>query len=117
MEGTVTTSIAGHSGLIVKNATIAIEGTSLSGTTNDAGYFKILDVPDGSYNLKVTAPHFQPFLHPVTVQANTIVDANLPELTPRITGDGNCDAQVDIYDAVKMMESIVGKIDSFDECQ
>ncbi len=60
VEGTVSLSIAGYDNLEVRNAIIALEGTSYSTTTAQDGTFALAALPSGTYTLTVSAPGMQP---------------------------------------------------------
>ncbi len=58
IKGSVT---ADDDGSPVRNATIRIDGTAFETTTSGDGHFSISDIPEGVYQLMVTAPGFDPY--------------------------------------------------------
>ena len=122
ITGQLKTSIAGHDDLTVNNATISLEGTTLTVNSDETGYFTFSGVPPNSYNLIIEAPSFEPLSKLITVGTDQLLIVETPLMTVntgsnRLIGDGNCDGKVDVYDAVKMVEAIAQKIDSFEECK
>ncbi|RIQ31190.1 PEGA domain-containing protein [Jiangella rhizosphaerae] len=56
VRGTVT---SGRDGAVVAGAQVGLTGTELTATTDEAGTFRLADVPGGTYELRVSAPgHF-----------------------------------------------------------
>ena len=57
----------------ITGASVSVVGTSMTGTTNENGYYAIDNVPVGTYNVRVNVIGFQP----VTI-TNQVVSAGLP---------------------------------------
>jgi outer membrane receptor protein involved in Fe transport len=75
-------SIAGRvtdkaTGQPIVGAMVALDGTSGSATSDEEGKYRILDVPAGSYVLRVRYIGYRPAMSPVTVGANTEVTADI----------------------------------------
>ncbi len=70
IEGTVR---GAQSGDPIAGARVTVVGTSLTGATNENGYYAIESVPVGTYNVRVNVIGFQP----VTI-TNQVVSAGLP---------------------------------------
>ena len=68
ISGQVNLTIAGYDDLNVKNATISLEGTNFSATTDENGSFELNGVSEGIYTMIVTAPNLVPFSLQVTVE-------------------------------------------------
>jgi len=70
IQGTIINSATGE---ILIGANVSILGTTLGAATTTDGTFEILDVPAGSYGLKVTYSGFQPFLENIDVIEDAVV--------------------------------------------
>ena len=57
----------------ISNATVTVLGTPLSTKTNESGQFTIT-VPEGSYDVRVSAPGFTPMVQPVEILSGQNVE-------------------------------------------
>src|SRR5262249_27871501 len=65
--GAVSGKITDDKGTPISFATVVLQGTQLGTDTKEDGSFEITNVPDGSYNLKVTSLGYDDINQPVTV--------------------------------------------------
>ncbi len=70
IEGTVRSAITGDP---LPNAQVSVVGRTLSATTNERGFYRISDVPPGTYSLRGAMVGYSP----ITV-TNVVVSAGLP---------------------------------------
>jgi TonB-dependent SusC/RagA subfamily outer membrane receptor len=61
----------------VKAAQVVIVGTRIGAFTNDAGQFRIPNVPDGAYQLRVSLIGMRPVTQPVTVSADATASVHV----------------------------------------
>ena len=89
ISGNVVIDIAGHTDLSVKKATVSLEGTSYTATTDSNGDFTIANVPPGTYTLMVTAQDLVPISQEITLP-----DVQPFDLRMRILVQGDLDQAV-----------------------
>ena len=87
ISGRVSIAIAGYPDLSVKNATVSLEGTSYTATTDSNGYFAIVGVDPGTYTLMVTSQDLVPISQGITVSQGQQLDISLPQMTVLNQGD------------------------------
>jgi hypothetical protein len=108
VSGRVTISIAGHNDLAVTNATVALEGTAHTTTTDSNGDFTIEDILPDTYTLVITSPS----LVPVKQEISLSLGQNL-QVTPMMTvykkGDVTGDGKTDLDDAVYVLQVTCGE--------
>lgn len=75
--GTVTGVVTDDSGYFVRGATVAVDGTNLSTTTDRDGRFRLDGVPDGSRRVTVDYLGYSPVSQIVTVAGDTAADVAL----------------------------------------
>jgi subtilisin family serine protease len=79
--GTLTGTVTSAAGGIVSGATVAIQGTALSTTTNGAGQYTLTDIPQGQRTLATSATGYASTSQTVTITAGATTTANVV-LTP-----------------------------------
>ena len=82
LYGSVVGTATDQTGAVVPKATVTITnvetGQAREGTTDDAGYYSILDILEGRYDLTVKAAGFRPYTQKnVRVSINTVTRLNL----------------------------------------
>lgn len=77
LAGTVTGVVTDDSGYLVRGATIAVDGTDLSTTTDRDGRFRLDGVPDGAHRVTVDYLGYSPAGQIVTVSSDAIADVSL----------------------------------------
>jgi len=97
ISGRIYTTLAGYNQLDVRYATVALEGTDYTTTTDVNGYFMFQNVPDGSYTLTINASDFVSVTQQVTLTGENSVTLDLP-LT--IAGTGGIYTQAELDEAV-----------------
>jgi len=80
ISGRVSISIAGHFDLSVTNASIYIEETTYTTTTDNNGNFTFENVPSGTYTLIINAPDLVPSSQQITVTAGQDKIIDLPPM-------------------------------------
>ena len=75
LYGSMVGTLTDQSGAVVPKATVIVTNTSTGlsreATTNDDGYYSIPNLPEGNYDLVVTATGFKPYTQKgVTVRIN-----------------------------------------------
>ncbi len=82
LYGSIVGTLTDETGGVVPNATVTVTNTSTGfskqATANEVGYYSIPNLPEGSYDLSVSASGFRPYTQkgiPVTVNNVTRVDA------------------------------------------
>ena len=82
VSGTINTSFAGHNNLSVANAQITVEGTNYITTTDSNGAFTFSGIPEGTYNLVVSAQYLETLTHQIVVWGGQIFQIDdLPSMT------------------------------------
>ena len=108
VSGRVTISIAGHNDLAVTNATVTLEGTAYTTTTDSNGDFTIEGIPPDTYTLVVTSPALVPVKQEISLSSGQDL-----ELTPMMTvytkGDLTGDGITDLADAVYILQVTCGE--------
>jgi carboxypeptidase family protein len=89
ISGSVAITLAGHTDLRVINATVSLEGTSYTSTTDSNGNFIIANVPPGTYTLMVTAQDLVPISQEITLP-----DVQPFDLRMRVLVQGDLDQAV-----------------------
>jgi len=73
IEGTVTDA---STNLAIEGATVVVEGTSLSATTGEEGYYLLENVPVGTYDVIASADSYYSETAPVTIVKDDTVTQN-----------------------------------------
>jgi len=84
LYGSIAGTLTDPTGAVVPNAVVSVKNTSTGltrqGTTDEAGYYSIPNLVEGTYDLSVTATGFGPYTQtgvPVPINAVTRVDITL----------------------------------------
>lgn len=94
ISGRIYTTIAGYNQLNIRYATVALEGTDYTTTTDVNGYFMFQNVPNGSYTLTINASDFVFVPQQVTLTGENSVSLDLP-LTVAAAGGLYTQAELD----------------------
>ena len=78
--GKISTAIAGHTGLEVKNAIVKLEGTEFETSTNAKGEFVFEKVPAMTYKLIIKADNLLPIEQPINPSEGQILDIGVKEM-------------------------------------
>ena len=81
LYGSIVGTLTDQTSAVVPKATVTVTNTSTGlsreATTNDAGYYSIPNLPEGNYDLAVTATGFKPYTQTgVTVRINSVTRAD-----------------------------------------
>ena len=84
LYGSIVGTLTDQTGAVVPKATVTVTNTSTAlsrqVTTDDAGYYAIPNLPEGAYELSVSAASFKPYVQKgvnVSINAVTRVDATI----------------------------------------
>ena len=111
ITGQVSVDVAGYDELGVKNATVSLQGTDFSVTTEDDGTFTLVNVPFGDYQLVVSAPGMDTVIQNVSLTGQTLGVTVPPMVVTQsdcIQGDANGDGQVGLDDAIYILQVLTG---------
>lgn len=94
VSGTVTTSIAGHTGLSVINAVVSLQETDYSAVTDVNGSFILSDIPTGNYVLHIGSPGLIPVSENISVTAGQDLSLGTKEMKVWIDGSIGLDEAI-----------------------
>jgi hypothetical protein len=122
IAGRVWIEFGGHPDLSVTNATITLEGTGYSTTTDADGNFLITRMLPGTYTVMITAPNMKPLRKEVTVSFGQKLDLALPQMAVLTQTDLNKavsdaiaswdvggDNQIGLGEAIKALQVTSGR--------
>jgi hypothetical protein len=111
ISGYVSVNFAGYSDLSVKNATVFLQDTGYSTTTDDTGNFTLTNVPFGTYKLVITAPDINSITQDVSLTEQSLQIA-IPQMSVLQSdsqpGDANGDNHLGIEDAIYILQILSG---------
>jgi subtilisin family serine protease len=82
ISGSIATSIAGWKNLSVSNATVTINETGYTASTDRNGFFSFSHISEGQYTIQVTAPNFESVSKTIAIGGNdTQLNIEFPFLT------------------------------------
>ena len=103
--------VAGYDGLGVKNATVSLQETGFSVTTDNDGNFTLVNVPLGDYQLNISAPDMDTVSQSVSLSGQTL-EVTIPPMVVNqsdyVQGDANGDAQIGLDDAIYIFQVLTG---------
>ncbi len=105
ISGSVVTDIAGHTGLGVRNASVALEGTSHSAVSDSNGNFSFADVQPGDYTLVITSPGLAPIRKQITVSGTNLGPVQMYVYK---RGDVTGDEKVGLPEAIHALQIVSG---------
>ena len=121
IEGRVWIDIAGHADLSVANATVSLEGTGHSTSTDADGNFQLTGISPGTYTLLVEAPYMVPFRQEVTITEEqalapqiiqmavlTQTDLNQAVSDAIANWDVGSDGKIGLEEAIRALQTITG---------
>jgi len=125
IRGKVALTIAGHAGLVVKNANIKLEGTSYITTTSSTGEFIFENIPASNYKLIISAQNLIPIEYQVSLSEGVNYDLGVKEMnvpssdgieesiqnaviSERMRWDTNGDNKKGIPEAINALQELVG---------
>jgi|GEM_PF-127833 len=119
--GRASIDIAGYDDLSVKNATVSLEGTPYTATTDSNGNFTFEEVPPGSYHLTLSAPSLPPLSLEIELEEGqslelgnqkmtvwTLEDLNEAVLKERQKWDANGDGKIGLEEAIRALQIVSG---------
>ncbi len=74
--GTIKGVAKDHSGNVIANANIILEGSTFGGSTNEFGYFMIKKIPVGNHTITFSNVGFQSITKQIEVKANETTEIN-----------------------------------------
>ena len=103
-SGTITGTVTDPSGAVIKGATVQIQnkvtGYDKTATTDGAGAFKILGVPQNSYHTVVAATGFQSHIEDVDVRTSVPVNLAIALVLGESTTSVDVHADTDLVESV-----------------
>ena len=75
--GTVTGRVAEKGGAPIPGAEVRVDSTTIHGSTDGDGHYKLADVPVGKHVVRALMLGYKPFTQVVTVEAGATVTVNL----------------------------------------
>ncbi len=111
LYGSVLGTVTDQTGGVVPNATVIITnvetGQAREGTTDDAGYYSILDILEGRYDLTVKATGFRPYTEKnVRVSINTVTRVNVSLQLGQVTESVTVEASAAVLQTTKVDVSV-----------
>jgi hypothetical protein len=119
IDGRIWIDIAGHTNLSVTNATVSLEGTAYSTSTDADGNFQLTGIPPGTYTLVVEAPYMVTFsqevtlteglgLEPQMLQMKVLSQADLDQAAADSIAnwDAGGDGQIGIEEAIRALQTV-----------
>lgn len=80
--GTISGNVVDESGAVIPNATVTITNKATnvarSATTNAEGFYSVVALPAGDYEVKAEIKGFKTLIRPATVQAGETTSVNMP---------------------------------------
>ena len=111
ISGQVSVNFAGYNDLSVKNATVSLQDTGYSTTTDDDGNFTLTNVPFGTYKLVITAPDMNSIAQDVSLTEQSL-QVTIPQMSVSQSnsqqGDANGDNHLGIEDAIYILQILSG---------
>jgi len=120
VTGSVTVNIAGHNQISVANAYIMLEGTDFSAVTDINGHFMIENVPEGIYEMAITAPNLETITMEVIVsqgQVSFLNDLKMVLQQCQIITDVNGNNKIDLADIIYGLQVLTGQQEVIQQCQ
>jgi len=125
LNGKVSFALAGHTGLVVKNAIIKLEDTEYVSTTNELGEFTFKNIPASNYKLIISADNLIPIEYQVNLSEGQNLDIGVKEMfvpssegieetihnavtLERMRWDSNGDNKKGIPEAIDALQEVVG---------
>jgi hypothetical protein len=103
-SGTITGTVTDPSGAILPGASVDIQnkvtGYDKTTTTDPAGMFKFLGVPQNNYHMTVTAQGFQPHVEDIMVRTTVAINLNIAMALAAST------TSVDVHGDTDLIESV-----------
>lgn len=84
-------------GNVVSAATITLDNSGGSTTSNDTGYYEIADITSGTYTITATSPTHEDYSDTVSITSDTEKNITMTRLTPILTWTDKQTTQNDVY--------------------
>jgi len=124
LKGKISLAIAGHAGLVVKNANIKLEDTDYITTTNELGEFIFEEISASNYKLIISADNLIPIEQSINLLEGQNLDIGVKEMlvpssegieqtiqnaitTERMRWDSNGDNKKGIPEAINALQEVV----------
>ncbi len=112
VAGSIAVNFAGHNQISVADAHVVLEGTDFSAATDINGYFMIENVPEGIYDMVITAPNLETVDMEVLVSQGQVSFINEFEMSlqsAQITMDVNGNNKIDLADIIYGLQVLAGR--------
>jgi hypothetical protein len=106
LYGSVVGTVTDPSGALIPKATVTLRNVAMGQiketTADEAGYYSILDIPEGKYDLSVSATGFRPYLEKdVVITINTVRRVDITMQLGPVTESVTVEASGTILQTVK----------------
>ena len=101
--GRISTALAGYDDLAIRNATVSVQGTTYTATTDENGAYTLTNVPAGPQTLFIHAPGFVPIVQPIQVSRGQSTTFTPPKMSLPVMGDMSGNGRVGLEDAIKIL--------------
>jgi len=111
ISGKITTSLAGWTDLVVKNAEVSLNGTSFKAKTDENGTFILPDVSPGSYTMTVKTADFKTHSQQITWTGQQGLIVDIPPISigiSGIAGDIDGDGKISLIEAIHALQILSG---------
>lgn len=107
IAGKISVNVAGHNNLGVANATITLQDTGLSTTTDNDGNFTISNIQPGTYQVIITSPDTGGITQQITLSTSQNLQLNIPTMTI-LKGDASGNGRLGLEDCIYILQILSG---------
>jgi len=108
VSGTIVADLGGYQDLRIINATVTVQGTTYTTTTDSNGNFTLENVPTGTHTLVITAPDLVPITQEITLAEGQSLSVTLPKMTLPLKGDVSGDGKIGLEEAIQALQAVSG---------
>ena len=112
ISGHISVNFAGYNNLAVQNATVSLQGTSYTASSDANGNFTLSNIPYGNYGLLVTAPNMDTVKQDISLTGSSLPVTIPPLLVSAancLNGDANYDKRLNLADAIYLLQILIGE--------
>jgi len=108
LSGKILAEIAGHPNMVVSNASVSLEGTSYTTTTDNNGDFVLENLPSGDYTMVINAPYFTPITQNISLSEGQSLALSLPKMVVQQDCDIDGDGKVGLPEIIYGLQVVSG---------